>query len=506
VPVTSNRLVVNAKGFGHTTVFVYDRRGKNVISVTVLPSKNTGIIAEEAEEQIGIPTVTVRAINDTLFLEGSVPTQAASDLAESIADAYNLKVKNLLVVGTGAPKLSEAEEYADLLNQNLSTSGITARAFDDKTIILTGKYAMPVSSQNYNVDVGAIHSEDINQPVVDPLDQLLKSLPPDLKVINLVNFAQQKARQVLVRAKIVDIDRSSEKQLGLNWGTANATTQTTTANGVTDTQVTAQFNPQPILFTQAIGQKNYNNIFAGGGLSRFLPYAVELNALVTEGKARVLSEPSLLVLDGNSANMLVGGELPIPVIQSSSAGNAISVLFKPFGIKLSVAPTIVPDDTIQLRVSPEVSTLDFSSGVQLNGFSIPGIAIRTATSTLQMKDGQTLVIGGLYDNNDNKSVNKVPFLSSIPILGEFFKSTVTKKEEHELLVLIEAEILTPDSLGATPPPADSTENLSIHKPYVPRHEFEQDFPDLQNGPAHHDSEAPKTPISMPGTGGTDSGK
>jgi pilus assembly protein CpaC len=110
------------------------------------------------------------------------------------------------------------------------------------------------------------------------------------------------------------------------------------------------------------------------------------------------------------------------------------------------------------------------------------------------------VIGGLYSNNYGKDVQKIPFLSSLPIIGEFFKNSSTNKEERELLVMLEAEIVTPASLGAIPPPAGSLENMDIQKPFVPRKEFNQDSPDIQNGPFHKDPEAPAVPVEMPDTG------
>jgi len=501
-PLSSSRLLVSAKGVGHTTIFVYDRHGRSSIAVTVLPSENTGVIASKIEEEIGIPTVTVRAINDTIFLEGAAPTPSASALAEAIAKAYASKVVNLISVGVVQPQ-SQAERYSDLLNENLSTSGITAQAFDDKTIILKGKYARPTGHAAVANEMGV--SDDspatAKNVQVDPLDVLLKSLPADLRIINLINFERQEQRQILVRAKIVDIDRTSSKSLGLDWGSDNVQLSQVGSSGTT--QAVHTFNQQPIMFSQAAGSgaggSLANGLLGGGPLHRLLPFAAQLNALIKDNKARILSQPSLMVLDGNEASMLVGGEFPVPMVQSGTGGS-VTVQFKPFGVRLNVAPVVVSDDTIQLTVTPEVSEIDFSDAVIANGISIPGISIRRATSTLQMKNGQTLVIGGLYSNNYGKNINKIPFLGNIPILGEFFKSTSTTKTERELLVMIETEIVTPSTLGATPPPADSLENMDIHKPFVPRKEFEQDSPDLQNGPFHKDHEAPKVPVEMPGTG------
>ena len=260
------------------------------------------------------------------------------------------------------------------------------------------------------------------------------------------------------------------------------------------------FQPQPILFGQ-VGAANsaYPKPFGGGGLNRISPIAAQLTALITEDKARVLSEPSLMVLDGSEGSILVGGEIPIPVAQSSNgtsgASASVSIEYKPYGVRLLVGAALVGDKTIQLTVTPEVSELDYGAGLQLSGFSVPALTVRRATSTLQMEDGETLVIGGLYRSTAARQVNRIPLLSQIPVLGEFFKSTVTRKEESELLILLEPEIVTPATAAAHPPPPGSPENLPISRPDVGSGDFSKDFPDLQHGGG--DNAKPGPPVSLP---------
>jgi|GEM_PF-1222958 len=507
VPLSTRRLLVNAKSPGTTTIFVFDSRGKNTITVHVTPGSNFAPIADRIEKDINISTVTVRAVNDTIFLEGSVPSQSDADLAVAIATAYTPKVKSLLVTPEQPHIASLAEKYAQILNDNLSSSGINASVVDTTTISLAGKYALPIGSYSTNTDVGTLVDAGNQAQTTagpDPLTRLLKSLPPELKIINLIDFHKDAARQILVRAKIIDINRSSTKQLGFDWGSVN---YGETQVGTTQTTVpTAIFQSQPILFAQSPGAPSNNLLGGGGPLGRTLPFAVQLQALIQENKARILSQPSLLVLDGNQANMLVGGEFPIPVSQGGGGGQSITVTFKPFGVRLNVAPTIVGDDMVQLTVTPEVSDIDFANAVSYNGGTIPGITVRRATSTLQMKDGETLVIGGLYSTNYSNVVKKIPFLSNIPVLGEFFKSTQKTKIERELLVLLETEIVKPTTDGVKPPAPGSAENMNIPKPFVPRKEFDQDFPDIQNFPHKKDPETPKVPISLPATSPESAGK
>jgi pilus assembly protein CpaC len=210
-------------------------------------------------------------------------------------------------------------------------------------------------------------------------------------------------------------------------------------------------------------------------------------------------------LDGNQGSMLVGGEFPVPI--ASGTSGTITIEYKPFGVQLNVSPIIVGDGLVQLTVNPEVSTLDFGNAVQLSGTTIPALTVRRATTTLQMRDGQTLVIGGLYSSTNTKNVQRIPLLSQIPVIGEFFKSTSTTKQETELVVLIETEIVNPETTeGVQPAPPGSLENMPIEKPYLRRHEFDKDFPELQKIGPEGNPEAPKTPINLPLVPAAPSGK
>ena len=539
VPLSSRRLLVNAKSLGQTTLFVCDRAGTHRLRLSVVPVPlDLRPVSAEVQSAIGLPGVTAHAIGDTLFLEGSVSSTVAWQRAAAIAGVYVPKVKNLLTVTPDASlTVSLAQTYAALLSPSLTPLGITVQVVGDKTIALSGQYSSrsrvpgaaseasewPAPRSRRKV-VGkrrpaAEAGDDAPDPEVgladditagkdkakangkkaaaeialsDPLDKLVQSLPPDLKVINLLNLGSGPTHQILVRAKIIDIDRIATKSLGVDWGTGGVSAE---RGGSTYT-----FQSQPILFGQ-IGTLNtsYSNLLSGGSLNRISPVAAQLNALITENKARVLSEPSLMVLDGCEGSILVGGEIPIPVAQSSSgtsgASASVAIEYKPYGVRLLVSAALVGDHLVQMTVTPEVSELDYGAGLQLSGFSVPALTVRRATSTLQMADGETLVIGGLYSNTVSRQVSRIPLLSQIPVLGEFFKSTKTHKEESELLILIQPIIVTPTTAGAYPPPPGSLENLPIQRPDIGRTDFDKDFPDLQKGGG--DKAKPRPPVDFP---------
>lgn len=513
VPLTKNQLLINAKNPGDTTIIVFDLRGKTMLHVTVTAQADPDELAEKIESAIGNPSVTARAVNDTILLEGTVSTTPEQQRAEAIANAFTPKVRDLIQVTLppGAP--SEAEKYADLLTKNLGGSGISVDVVDEHTITLTGQYASPIApSSGAEYEAQTVNPSGYQMPggqdqekPIDPLERLLASLPGDLKVINLINFQTKAPRQVLVRAKVIEIDRNDADGFGFDWGTATETVTAGTAT--TPGTITSTFVAQPILFAQEALAFPTNGLLGGGPIHRFQPWAAQLNALITQSKARVLSQPSLLVLDGNEGDILVGGQIPIPTSQANS--NSITITYEPYGIKLKVTPVIVGDSTIQLTVTPEVSDLDFGNAVSVNGTTIPALTIRRVTSTLQMQSGQTLVIGGLYSTNYGTTVKEIPILSRIPILGEFFKDTSKNKRETELLILIDTEIVTDETTGNQPPVPGSNQNLGIVRPFVGNHEFDKNPPDLGNylQPNSDNKDVPKDKINLPATPGKDdSGK
>ena len=536
VPLSSHRLLVNAKAVGETTLFVYDRSGKHALRLAViLPAPDLGPVAARVQAEIGLPGVTVRAVKDTLFLEGGVSSVVALQRASAIAGVYTPRIRNLLTIlasPESAPTLTLAQTYAALLTDNLAGTGVRVQVMDDKTIALLGQYASHIASPNSSSGSSASPARarktrkpkrasgdgadaaqstpDDSAPLMDlkevalkragdgtprdPLDRLIESLPPDLKVIDMVNIGSRPTRQILVHAKIIDINRNATKNLGVRWGSL--------LSGPSRTGNVSVLVPPPILFGQVSGQgaDGFGYAATGGGpLKRLLPLAAQLDALIEENKARVLSEPSLMVLDGSEGSILVGGELPIPVVQASSGTSgssaSVSIEYKPYGVRLSVGAAIVGEGLVEMTVTPEVSDLNYAATVQIGGSIVPSLTVRRATSTLQMRDGETLVIGGLYSNTTSREVERIPLLSQIPVLGEFFRHTVTRKSEDELLILIQPEIVTPQTAGTHPPAPGSLENLPIARPNVRRGDFDKDFPELQQGGGDRDKPGP--PVNLP---------
>lgn len=286
------------------------------------------------------------------------------------------------------------------------------------------------------------------------------------KVVNLLNVkVPQSKPQILLKVVFASVDRTKSKQLGINLFT----------NGLGNTYgavSTGQFNPPQELPDSTGALKttlsNDLNLFA------FFPglnLGATIQALEDKGLVQVLSEPNVLTEDGKQGSLLAGGEYPFPVIQGTSGGApTVTIMFKEYGVKLNFIPTITPRGTIHLQVAPEVSSLDFTNAVTVDGFQVPAISVRRVKSEVELSQGQSFAIGGLLDNRTTETMMKIPYISNIPILGKFFQSISRTKTNSELIVIVTPELVQPVPGGSVPLPKFATPFLppnsttAMHQP------------------------------------------
>jgi pilus assembly protein CpaC len=194
---------------------------------------------------------------------------------------------------------------------------------------------------------------------------------------------------------------------------------------------------QPPLFPTQPLSEAFQLFF--GAASPF-PFNVTLSMLEQSGLAKVLAEPTLVTLSGQEAKFLAGGEIPVPL---SSALGQVTVQWKKFGIQLAFTPTVLDEGTINLKLASEVSDIDPNNGIQASGMFIPGLTSRQAEATLRMGDGQSFAMAGLMSDKVRSTVNEVPWLGSIPIIGALFRSSNYLRQETELLVVVTARLVKP---------------------------------------------------------------
>ena len=201
--------------------------------------------------------------------------------------------------------------------------------------------------------------------------------------------------------------------------------------------------------TSAEGKLAFSDFLNVFLLNQKYDLGVLIKALQNKGLFQSLAEPNLVAESGKEASFLAGGEFPVPIAQGSGANIGVSVQFKEFGIRLNFTPTVV-GDRVHLKVRPEVSTLDYGNAVLLSGFRIPSLSTRRAETELELQSGQTFAIAGLMSNQMQTTMQKIPGIGDIPILGYLFKSKASKRDQTELVVMITPEILPNNSPGVTP--------------------------------------------------------
>ena len=253
--------------------------------------------------------------------------------------------------------------------------------------------------------------------------------------------------QILLRVKFASVDRSLSTTLGLNLFSTGATNTI----GSIGTQ---QFSP-PSLSSSQSGTPVVATIADALNLFFFRPdlnLGATIEALEVKGLLQVLSEPNVLTENGKPASFLAGGEFPFPSVSASGSGvPVVSIQFREYGVRLTFTPTITPRGTIHLEVAPEVSALDFTNGLTISGFNVPALTTRKINTQVELSEGQSFAIGGLLDNRTTDTLEKVPFIGDIPILGKFFQSKYTSKTNTELIVIVTPELVRPIPAGQPRP-------------------------------------------------------
>jgi pilus assembly protein CpaC len=181
---------------------------------------------------------------------------------------------------------------------------------------------------------------------------------------------------------------------------------------------------------------------------RDLNLMATIQAMQQKSVLEVLAEPNLLAMNGKAASFLAGGQFPYPTFQAGAGSvGAVTIQFREFGVRLNFTPTITPRGTIRLLVSPEVSALDFTSGLVVQGFNVPALTVRRVDTEIELASGQSFAIGGLIDNSFTETISKIPALGDLPILGKLFQSKSRTKENTELIIIVTPELVAPLAAG-----------------------------------------------------------
>ncbi len=270
---------------------------------------------------------------------------------------------------------------------------------------------------------GTVTSEEM----LDHYRNLLAAMAPPYNVIDYLRIVDPYKDQIELAALVCELSRDDIDRLGVDWGVI----------GVSDDGA------------GLIGQPFLIDVNIPGGINFYGDVGATVNALLQDTKSRVLSRPRVVVNDGEQGEILVGGEVPIPIVQPGTAGvTTVSIEYKAYGVRLRFTPVVKTDGkTIDLTILPEVSSLDWTNAVSISGFRVPALRTRRAETVVSIPDSGTLVIGGLLQRDEVVSVQRVPLLSSIPIIGELFKQKSFRQGDTELVILLTPRIVTGTAHG-----------------------------------------------------------
>jgi pilus assembly protein CpaC len=283
------------------------------------------------------------------------------------------------------------------------------------------------------------------------------------QIINLIHVPG--SQQVLLKVRVAELNRTAFRQIGADMFIANPRSGSVVGTKIGGADVTAS---GIIPGTSGILTDSANTFFRTSASTTAFGifeknFEILLSALRRNTIVRILAEPNLVAMHGHNASFLAGGEFPVPIPQAvgGAGGTSVTVAFKEFGVRLNFVPYILDGDSIRLSVNPEVSTIDFSIGTVLvpGGTPVPGLNTRKVQTTVELKEGQTLAIGGLlYLTLDNKT-DRLPVLGDLPVLGPFFSNTTGQRTEKELLVLVTPYLIQSLDHDQVPPgPGDEVQD------------------------------------------------
>jgi pilus assembly protein CpaC len=413
--------------------------------------------AAPAVEGSDVRPVELMVGRSTLVDIGS-PIARVSLTSADIADALVTGQTQLLVHGKmpGAISMFVWDRAGAVKRYEIAVQRDLARLNDQVRELFPGEQIRAHSNGKAVVLSGSVSNKDVAEKVAAVAAGYVDK-PADVTSLLQVQPGPR-SNQVLLRVRFAEVSRSAMSEFGMSIFTSptgihnnigRVTTQQFPAPGYTDLAWTKADNSFGGDVTSAEGKLAFSDFLNVFLLNQKYDLGVLIKALQNRGLFQSLAEPNLVAESGKEASFLAGGEFPVPVAQGSGANIGVSVQFKEFGIRLNFTPT-VNGDRVHLKVRPEVSTLDYGNAILLSGFRIPSLQTRRAETSVELVNGQTFAIAGLMNNQMQQTMQKVPGLGDIPVLGYLFRSKASQRDQTELVVMITPEILPSNSPGVTP--------------------------------------------------------
>ena len=416
----------------------------------------------------GATAIEIVSGRSTVVDVGSAITRVSLSSPE-IADALVTSSNQLLLHGKvpGTMSMFVWSSGSEIRRYEVAVQRDVTRLEEQLRTLFPRESIAVRGSARYVVISGPVSTKEVADKIVEVAGGFVEKKEEVISVMQVQ--PPRPTSQVLLRVRFAEVSRSALTEFGMSLFTGptgvnntlgRVTTQQFSAPTFSDmawSKESGDFGA-PVTAEGKFDFSDFLNFFL---FSQRYDLGVTIRALQQRGLFQSLAEPNLVAESGKEASFLAGGEFPIPVVQGSAANAAVSVQFKEFGIRLNFTPTVI-ENRVRLKVRPEVSTLDFGNAVVMNGFRIPALSTRRTETELELIDGQTFAIAGLINNRMSSTMQKVPGIGDIPILGHLFRSRAAQKDQTELVVMITPMILNTDSPGVT------NELPRLEQPYLQR--------------------------------------
>lgn len=404
----------------------------------------------QAKEPLTQPPVEMKKIDLTsgksIVLRSDVPVKRISIANPEIADFNLLSPTEIYMTGkaAGSTNLTLWQDNRITAVYDLIVSYDLSKLKQQMQETLAGEKDLRIVTANDSITLaGKVSSAaKLSQALA-----LTKAFAPEGKINNLVDVGG--VHQVMLEVRVAEMSKTLTRRLGINFaGTDGDTFGVSMLGGLSRVvkATDAVIASAPLGFAYS---PSVNALFRFDALGA--TWTGFVDALKEDGLIKVLAEPTLVTLSGQPASFLAGGEFPVPVPQG--LGTA-AIEYKAFGVALGFTPIVLSDDKINIKVSPEVSELDFSTALQFEGFVIPGIRTRRASTVVELGDGQSFAIAGLMRENVRSIVSKFPILGELPIIGALFQSKSFQREETELIIIVTPRLVKPLNMAKQTLPTD----------------------------------------------------
>lgn len=409
VPIGTSQVVVNGKAPGRTTVIVWAGGERRTYEVTVT-EQGLDDLAQMIRSSISDPGVQVVSFDNSIVVRGSVADGASFQRLSDILTRFDPIVKDQKAVLVNAVVISQDLSSLQRGIANMpGASDIRVDPDGKGNVIVSGNAKDAVTAQAI-LD----RARGLAGPYLASNGQLID------RINSLTNS------QIDIKVYVLEVDKTAQSNLGLQ---LNSTIPTSGQSVPTLGGPIFPFFEVPQLPGRGL------NV---GPFYRTIGLAPTLNLLMQEGHIHELSSPDLVTSPGSAATFLVGGQ--IPVVTSTALGQ-VNVTYKDYGVQLNVTPTILGNGSVESKVAPVVSDLDYSNAVIVSGFTIPALKVSQLSTDVVTRPGESILMGGLVRRVESKTISKIPLLSSIPILGKLFTSTAYQHAESDVVFVMTPEII-----------------------------------------------------------------